>query len=91
MLTKALPALACAALTLLGCATPPPRQMQPVTTADKPPAGCVAQTATQVPVKDNACAGFGSTYTQKDLLSTGQTYPSQALRTLDPSVTLEGR
>ena len=82
MLTKALLAAACAALG--ACATTTP----PLAKADKPPAGCVAQVATHLPVKDNACAGFGATYTNKDLQNTGQTYTNQALRVADPSVTL---
>lgn len=90
MLTKPLLATACAALMLAACATTTPRQVQPVATASEPPAGCVAQVATHVPVKDSACAGFGATYTYKELQNTGQPYANQALRLLDPSVTLEG-
>ena len=77
------------ALALAACATTPaPDQAKATATANaKPPAGCVAQTATHLPVKDDACAGFGSTYTKQDLDRTGQTNLDQALRTLDPSIT----
>jgi uncharacterized lipoprotein YajG len=90
MLTERVLPVACAALLLAACATPPPRQTQPLANAAKPPAGCVAQVATHLPVKDDQCAGFGATYTDKDLQNTGQTYPNQALRQLDPSVQLTG-
>ncbi|MGH8267266.1 MAG: hypothetical protein ACRETS_08090, partial [Steroidobacteraceae bacterium] len=49
-------------------------------------AGCVGQTATRIPLKDDECAGFGNVYSQQDLLNTGQTDPGRALRLLDPSV-----
>ncbi|MGB6604796.1 MAG: hypothetical protein WBE65_10950 [Steroidobacteraceae bacterium] len=88
MLTKLLP-VACAALVLAACATPS-RQTQPVAKAGKPPAGCVAQIATHIPVTNTQCAGFGATYTNKDLQNTGQPYANQALRLLDPSVQLTG-
>jgi hypothetical protein len=87
---KLLVPVACAALALAACATTPSPQLQPAAKAAKPPAGCVAQTATHIEVKNNDCAGFGATYTQKDLLNTGQVYPNQALRQLDPSVQLVG-
>jgi hypothetical protein len=90
VLTRLLLAAACAALALAACATTPSPQTQPAAKADKPPPGCVAQTATHIEVKNNDCAGFGATYTQKDLLNTGQLYPNQALRQLDPSVQLTG-
>jgi hypothetical protein len=77
------------ALSLAACATAPsaPDKAQAAANA-KPPAGCVAQTATRIPVKDGsmACAGFGNTYTRQDIDNTGQIDLSRALPMLDPSV-----
>jgi len=72
---------ACLAL-LAACASTPRHE----TAAVKPPAGCVGQTATRIPVKSGECAGFGSTYTQQDLDTTGQIDTAKALGMLDPSV-----
>lgn len=82
---------AVAALALAACGTMPSPQAPPAAKAQKPPPGCVAQTATHIPVRNTDCAGFGSTYTHEDLQNTGQVYPDQALRTLDPSVQTTGR
>jgi hypothetical protein len=46
----------------------------------------VGQTATRLPVKDGACAGFGNTYTKQDIDNTGQTTADKALALMDPSV-----
>jgi hypothetical protein len=82
---------ACAALSLAACAT---TSAPPATAAandlQKPPPGCVAQTATRIPVKDDTCAGFGQTYTQKDIQNTGQQYADKALSMLDPAVQISG-
>ena len=79
------------ALALAACATTPPNPDQAKATAAnaKPPAGCVAQTATRIPVKDDSgsCAGFGATYTKQDIDNTGQTTLDRALPMLDPSIT----
>jgi hypothetical protein len=55
-------------------------------TAKAPPAGCVADPATRIPVKPSDCAGFGRTWTDQDVKSTGATDAAQALRQLDPTV-----
>ena len=78
---KSLAVGACLAL-LSGCASTPPTQ----TAAAKPPAGCVGQTATRIPVKEGDCAGFGSTYNQQDIQNTGQVDAAKALAQMDPSV-----
>jgi hypothetical protein len=83
---KSLTLAACLALTLAACATPPQPQPAPVAKAQKPATGCVPDTATRLPVKDSECAGFGASYTDKELNSTGQPYADQELRMLDPSV-----
>jgi hypothetical protein len=70
-------------LALAACATTPPA---PKTAAAKAPVGCVSDTATRLPVNPNDCAGFGSTYTKKDLDQTGRVYAQDALRDLDPAI-----
>jgi hypothetical protein len=79
-------------LCIAACAsTPPARPGAGAPRADNsapvPPAGCVAGTATRLPVSPRDCAAFGNVYTSKDLKSTGYTQVGQALSTLDPSVT----
>jgi len=79
-------------LALVGCTTPSPTR-EPASTAllaPAPTAGCVADTATRIPVKEHDCAGFGRTYTQEDIQRTGQPDTAQALRLLDPSLTVHG-
>ena len=79
---------AAVALSLAACASAPVSPEK--TAADaKPPAGCVGQTATRIPVKDGstACAGFGNTYTKQDIDKTGQVDLAKALQMLDPSIT----
>ena len=80
-----------AALALAACAAAPDKTTAvktPVANA-KAPAGCVGQTATRIPLKDEstACAGFGSTYSKQDIDSTGQTNLDRALPMLDPAIT----
>lgn len=53
-----------------------------------PPAGCVSSTATRIPVDPAECAGFGRAWTDQDIKTTGATDSGQALRLLDPSVTV---
>jgi hypothetical protein len=71
---------------LASCASTPPAT-PPTASAKRPPAGCVSDTATRLPVPAGECAGVGSTYTKEDLDRTGQVYAQDALRMLDPSVT----
>lgn len=81
-----------AGLALLtgGCGLVRPVPDQTAQTAVKPPAGCVAQTATRVAVKDDACAGAGNTYSKQDIQNTGQQQIGPALSTLDPSLGTRG-
>ena len=78
-----------AALMLAACAATPPTPDQTKVAANaKPPAGCVGQSATRIPLKDDkSCAGFGSTYTQQDINNTGQSTVGGALPLLDPAIT----
>jgi hypothetical protein len=77
------------ALTLLlaACASAPVSPGKAAAANVRPPAGCVAQTATRIPVKDDQCAGFGNTYTRQDIDNTGQTTVGGALSMLDPAIT----
>ena len=80
------------ALPLAACTTPSATR-EPPKSASLAPArtrGCVPDTATRIPVKETDCAGFGRTYTQQDLQRTGQPDTAQALRLLDPSLTVHG-
>jgi type IV pilus biogenesis protein CpaD/CtpE len=78
------------ALTLAACASQPTSPGPSTTAAVKPPPGCVAQTATRIPVKDGECAGFGNTYTRQDIDNTGQPMADKALALMDPSVRITG-
>lgn len=85
-------ALGACVLLLSACAGSPTKPNQATTANARPPAGCVGQTATLIPLKDpKSCAGFGSTYTKDDLDKTGQTEVGPALRMLDPSISTTGR
>lgn len=74
------------ALILAACAATPPGAGKPSAANALPPAGCVAQTATRIPVKDTACSGHGNTYTKEDIERTGQANLGDALPMLDPAI-----
>jgi len=76
-----------AALALSSCAT---TQTQAAASAQRPPPGCVSDTATRLPVRPGECAGVGSSYSKEDIDRTGQVYVQGALRMLDPTVTVHG-
>jgi hypothetical protein len=80
----------CLTLCVAACATSPATSGtgRPRAAAKEPPAGCVADTATRIPVSPSDCVAFGSTFTYKDVKSTGETDAAQALRQLDPTVTV---
>jgi hypothetical protein len=77
-------------LCVVACATSPstPGTGQRAGAAMVPPAGCVAETATRIPVSPHDCAGAGRVWTDQDVKSTGATDGAQALRQLDPTVTV---
>jgi hypothetical protein len=52
------------------------------------PLGCVNKTATRLPTTPEDCAGFGNSHSDKAIQSTGQTQAQEALRMLDPTVTV---
>ena len=79
-------ALSGAVALLAACATAPVSPGKTTAATTKPPPGCVAQTATRIPVKDDQCAAFGNTYTREDINRTGQTDVGAALSMMDPAV-----
>ena len=83
---------ACLVLPLAACTTPSATR-EPRTSAFLAPArtpGCVTDTGTRIPVMPGNCAGFGRTYTQENLMRTGAADTGQALRLLDPALTVHG-
>lgn len=86
---KLLALSAALALALAACATAPVSPDKTTVADAKPPAGCVGQTATLIPLKDpsKSCAGFGNVYTQDDINKTGQMGDlGRALMMLDPAI-----
>jgi hypothetical protein len=81
------------ALGVAACASTPSTPTAanaPVTAAAKPPpAGCVSETGTRIPLSPTECAAAGHTWTQSDVKATGATQAGQALRLLDPTVTVK--
>jgi hypothetical protein len=80
------------ALCVAACASTPsaPGAAMPnAATANLPPAGCVPATATRLPISPQECAAFGRTYTQEDIRRTGSADTAQALRLLDPAITVK--
>jgi hypothetical protein len=75
-------------LCVSACATSPsaPGTGHAAAAAQVPPTGCVAETATRIPVNPHDCAGAGRVWTDQDIKSTGATSAAQALRQLDPTV-----
>ena len=76
------------ALCIDACATSPAPESALTAGKAEPPAGCVADTATRIPVKASDCWASGRTWTSQDVKSTGATDAAQALRQLDPTVTV---
>jgi hypothetical protein len=74
------------ALCVAACSTPRARS----DAARQPPSGCIAETATRIPVSPHECAGIGHVWTDKDIKSTGATSAGEALRQLDPTVIVTG-
>jgi len=91
MLKKLLIA-ACLVLPLAACTTRSATREPPTSAslASARRAGCVPDTASRIPVREADCARFGRTYTQEDILRTGAADPAQALRLLDPALTVHG-
>ena len=81
-------------LPLAACTTPSATREAPksasLALAPARNPGCVPDTATRIPLKEADCAGFGRTYTQEEILRTGASDTGQALRLLDPALTVHG-
>jgi hypothetical protein len=79
--------LLCISLAVAACAGAPATRS---TTASAAAGGnplCVT-TASRAPLKDSC--PFGRTYSSADIQRTGAATPAQALRLLDPSITVTG-
>ena len=82
--------LLCFALAACATTGKPASTASTQATGSQPPPGCVAETATRLPMTAHQCAEFGHTWTQRDIRNTGQTDVGQALSQLDPSVRSTG-
>jgi len=84
---------ACLTLCVAACATSSStsgtEKPRAAASVPVPPAGCVAGTATRIPVSPSDCAGPGRVWTDQDVKSTGATDAAQALHQLDPTVTID--
>jgi hypothetical protein len=90
MLKTSLLALGLIALAS-ACASNPPAERHATANAAShsgSPPGCVNKTATRIPTSPQDCAGFGNSYPADALKSTGQPQAADALRMLDPTVTV---
>ncbi|HET9389835.1 MAG TPA: hypothetical protein VFO44_09330 [Steroidobacteraceae bacterium] len=74
--------------SLLGCATSPnPRTASAKDAALRP--NCIRDTGSRLPANPPGCQNVaGRSYSQDDIDRTGQTDAANALRMLDPSVTV---
>lgn len=76
-----------AAVTLFGCATTTQNaKSKPATAATADPT-CLTETGSLIS-GTSKCRGFGRSYSNADIQSTGQTSAGDALAILDPSVTV---
>jgi hypothetical protein len=50
---------------------------------------CLTDTGPRLPLNPGQCAGYGNSYSGKDLQQTGHENVAAALQTLDPSVTIQ--
>jgi hypothetical protein len=57
-------------------------------TVPSPPPGCIQGTGSLIPQKTARCAAFGRSYSGEDLRKTGTTSLGDALRMLDPAITV---
>jgi len=73
-------------LCVVACASAPSTPAAATAAAKRPPAGCVAQTATRIPLSPKECAALGHTWSGDTIKSTGATEPGQALYLLDPTL-----
>jgi hypothetical protein len=78
------------AVLLAACAsrTADVRPNANVSATAEPNPACLSQTASRIAGTAAHCAEFGRTYSGEDISRTGATSAGEALRLLDPSVTL---
>jgi hypothetical protein len=50
--------------------------------------GCLSQTGSRIPASDANCSAIGRSYSSDDINRTGSTTAGDALRLLDPSITV---
>lgn len=60
---------------------------KPVKTA-VPDRTCLRDTGSRIPPRPHECSGVGHSYSEKDIDRTGKTTVGEALRLLDPAVTI---
>jgi hypothetical protein len=73
------------------CASNPPAERRATASATShsgSPVGCVNRTATRLPTSPEDCAGFGNSHSADAIKTTGQPNAGEALRMLDPTVTV---
>jgi hypothetical protein len=79
-------------IVLAACASNPPAAPRNATakaaTSSGSPLGCVNKTATRLPTTPADCAGFGNSHSEDAIKSTGEVQVQDALRLLDPAVTV---
>jgi hypothetical protein len=77
------------AAVLAGCSSTPSQAKTAANSAT--PVGCVSSTGTRLATAPDACSGPGRTYSQDDINRTGQQTVGQALRNLNPALTVTGQ
>lgn len=77
-------------LALAACASTPssPGATTSAVTSTQPPPGCVGSTGMRAPANPQQCAVFGSVYSRDDMDRRGAMSAADALRLLDPTVTV---
>ena len=75
------------------CASNPPAAPRNATaradSSSGSPTGCVNKTATRLQTSTDECAGFGNSHGSDAIKSTGEPRAQDALRLLDPTVTVQ--
>jgi len=79
-------------IVLAACASNPPAAPRNATaradSSSGSPTGCVNKTASRLASSADDCAGFGNSHSSDAIKSTGQPRAQDALRLLDPTVTV---
>jgi hypothetical protein len=77
---------AAAVLILAGCATT--SDMKPTAAITDQNFNCLTGTAGRIPTTSPSCAGIGRSYSSEDINRNGATSIGQAMRQLDPAITV---